>query len=123
MTNLLAIRLSESRKRLGEMRGVKVTVQEAAEAVGIGRSTLSVYENGHDSPGLQTLIALADFYHVSLDFLTGRASTQCGTSDHVAKDDDERSLLDAWRDISEEDRAALRVGLRNARIAADRSAA
>ena len=33
---------------------------------------------------------------------------------------DEKALLDAWRAISEEDRGALRIALRNARIASSR---
>lgn len=123
MTVTIAQRLTESRKRLGAIRGTRVTVQEAADAVGMGRSTLSVYENGHDTPGLQTLIALADFYQVSVDYLIGRSPIATSSADYIAKDDDERALLDAWRDIGEEDRGALRVALRNARAFSSRGAA
>lgn len=35
---------------------------------------------------------------------------------------DERALIEAWRDISDENRSALRVAIRNARIAAERDA-
>ncbi|WP_144880435.1 helix-turn-helix domain-containing protein [Gluconacetobacter diazotrophicus] len=122
MANIIGSRLASARRHFGDKRGRRATVQESADAVGIGRSTLSVYENGHDTPGLQTLVALADFYDVSIDYLLGRSSAPLGCSDDIAKDDDERALLSAWRDITDEDRAALRVALRNAKIAADRAA-
>ena len=46
-----------------------VTADEAADAVGIARATLSGYENGHDMPGRDTAKALADYYGKSLDWL------------------------------------------------------
>lgn len=58
---------------------------------------------------------------LTLDLLQGPASSRA--TDYVAKDDDERALLDAWRDIGEEDRGALRVALRNARAVSSRGAA
>jgi transcriptional regulator with XRE-family HTH domain len=46
-----------------------VPPQRAAEAIGIGRSTLASIESGHDSPGLAALQAIAKFYGVSTDAL------------------------------------------------------
>ncbi|MFT8897069.1 MAG: hypothetical protein ABF968_08940 [Acetobacter sp.] len=43
--------------------------------------------------------------------------------DDVAQNDDERRLLAAWRSISEEDRGALKIALRNAVRAQDSDAA
>lgn len=54
--------------------------------------------------------------------ILGVSLASARTADDIAKDDDERALLSAWRDITDEDRAALRVALRNAKIAADRAA-
>lgn len=50
------------------------------------------------------------FLYQETDFLDSDSSKE------VVLSDDERALLDAWRDISEEDRGALRIALRNARI-------
>ena len=45
---------------------------DVAEATGIDQKTLSNYENGQTQPDARALIALADFLHVSIDYLVGR---------------------------------------------------
>lgn len=40
--------------------------------VGIDQKTLSNYETGKTNPDSQSLIKLADFYNVSIDYLVGR---------------------------------------------------
>lgn len=54
---------------------------EVAAAIHKARETYSRYETGTLKPDIDTLIELADLYHVSLDYLTGRANTL----DEVAK--------------------------------------
>lgn len=39
---------------------------------GISQSTLSKYENGEAIPTIDNLMLLADYYHISLDFLMDR---------------------------------------------------
>ena len=43
-----------------------------AEALGIGRSRLSMYETGQREPDLSTLVFISDFFGVSTDYLLGR---------------------------------------------------
>ena len=45
---------------------------ELAEKIGIGWRAYQTYERGQREPSLSTLIALADFYDLSLDDLTCR---------------------------------------------------
>ena len=54
-----------------EGRGLKQ--KDIAQAIGIGLHTYQRYEYGHREPPLVTLIALADYYGVSLDALVCRA--------------------------------------------------
>jgi transcriptional regulator with XRE-family HTH domain len=64
-------RRSSLGERLTELRAERhVSVQDAAEAVGVSRSYLSGIENNHDKPGREILVALANYYEVSLDWLT-----------------------------------------------------
>ena len=57
--------------RLRTLRGERSLTQAAvAEAVGITRSHLTKIEGGKDVPGRQTLVALANYFQVSLDWLT-----------------------------------------------------
>lgn len=116
-TETMGDRLRAARK---ERRLVQAV---AAEAVGISRNHLTEIENGKD-PGFQTFCALADFYQTSMDYLyRGKSALSGASPDDVAQNDDERRLLAAWRSISEEDRGALKIALRNAVRAQDSDAA
>lgn len=64
-------RRSSLGERLTELRAERrVSAQEVADAVGVSRTYLSGIENDHDKPGRDTLVALANYYAVSLDWLT-----------------------------------------------------
>ncbi|WAA09779.1 helix-turn-helix domain-containing protein [Fervidibacillus albus] len=57
--------------RLIELRG-KHTQKYVAEKLGISRARYSHYENNYVQPDYELLIKMADFYHVSVDYLLGR---------------------------------------------------
>lgn len=60
-------------KKLKELRkGEKLTQQELADRLGIGRVNYTRYETDTVRPDYETLLAIADFYHVSLDELFDR---------------------------------------------------
>ena len=42
-----------------------------AEKLSLSRMTYTQYESGHREPNLETLLRLAQMYHVSIDFLLG----------------------------------------------------
>lgn len=59
--------------RLREVRNEKRKKQkECAECLGIQVRSYQAYEGGDREPGIEYLIALADFFDVSLDYLMGR---------------------------------------------------
>lgn len=59
--------------RLKEVRIMrKKKLKEAAACLGIQVRSYQAYESGEREPGVKNLIALADFYDVSLDYLMGR---------------------------------------------------
>ena len=51
-------------------KGIKAI--DLAKALNVSKQTISNWENGKRNPDLDTLIKLADFYEVSLDYLVGR---------------------------------------------------
>lgn len=60
-------------KRLQALRVSKNLPQTAiAELLGISRPAYSYYENGRRQPPAESLILLADYFHVSIDWLCGR---------------------------------------------------
>ncbi|WP_141433925.1 helix-turn-helix domain-containing protein [Bacillus sp. 03113] len=46
--------------------------QDAADRLGIAKSTYAGYESGYRRPPLQALIQIADLFDVSIDYLLGR---------------------------------------------------
>ena len=60
--------LIEIGKKLKELRQVeKLTQQQLADKLEIGRVNYTRYETGAVRPDYETLIKLADFYDISLD--------------------------------------------------------
>lgn len=64
--------------RLQELmeREPRTTQPQLAKALGIQRQTVSNYANGQSSPDWKTLAAIADYFHVSADWLLGRTETE-----------------------------------------------
>lgn len=60
-------------ERLKKLRkNTKLTQEKFADKFGIPRTTYSGYETGKSEPDLATITILADYFDVSIDFLTGR---------------------------------------------------
>lgn len=57
-------------KRLRLSRGY--TQAELADALGISRSRIGMYETGAREPDFETLETIADFFNVDTDYLLGR---------------------------------------------------
>ena len=63
---MLNERLREIRKKEGK------TQKEVADNINMARSTYTFYETGKREPDFQTLIKLADYYVISLDYFADR---------------------------------------------------
>ena len=63
-------RLRELRKELG------LTLDWVSVGTNINNVYLSRYETGKVSPNISTLIKLADYYDVSIDYLVGRSDVR-----------------------------------------------
>ena len=60
------MRLKELRKR------DNLTQRQLAKIVGYEQTIISMWENGTREPGNETLIKMADYFNVTVDFLLGR---------------------------------------------------
>ena len=61
--------------RIRDLREDKdLTQVELAAVIGVRQTTYSKYELGKVMIQIDVLIKLADFYHVSLDYLVGRSN-------------------------------------------------
>ena len=59
-------RLRECRKRMNKSQ------EDVASDIGIAYRMYRRYECGESDPTIEPLVKLADYFHVSLDYLTGR---------------------------------------------------
>ncbi len=61
-------------KRLIKLRKSKnISALFLAQKVGVSKSAISQFENAVNYPHCNTLIKLADYFDVSLDYLVGRS--------------------------------------------------
>jgi transcriptional regulator with XRE-family HTH domain len=59
-------------ERLKELRNKrKISQTVLAELLKVSQRQISYYESGKDTPPLPSLIVLADYFNVSLDYLVG----------------------------------------------------
>ena len=65
--------MEEFKTRLKELRRQRrITQKEMGEYLGITTRAYQFYESGDRYPDFQGLIALADYFQVSIDYLVGR---------------------------------------------------
>ena len=80
------------------------TQQELADALNISRSAYALYEAGRRQLGYESLLALADFYGVSLDYLFGRTEVSESLSVFTSE---ERRLLEQYRALDSRGRETV----------------
>ena len=86
--------------------------KEVAKALNIATNTLSQFENNKGRPSLDVLLAFADFFGCSIDYLVGReddfgnVSVSSNPSD-LSKD--EKTLLERFRKLGPFERESILV--------------
>lgn len=61
-------------ERLKSLRKAKkVSQNDLADGLGVTRTQISDLENGKTTTSIERLVALADYFDVSLDYLVGRS--------------------------------------------------
>lgn len=66
----MIVDLSQRLRQLRLDKNLRQT--QVAVLVGVEKSTISAYENDFRQPSYETLVRLANLYHVSTDYLLGR---------------------------------------------------
>lgn len=62
--------------RIRELRKARhITQLKMAMDLNMSQNTISRYESGEREPGITELIRIADYFHVSIDYLVGRTDT------------------------------------------------
>jgi len=58
----------------------KLTQKELAHIIGVSESTIGMYERNQREPAFEVLEAIADYFNVDMDYLTGRSSVRRSVS-------------------------------------------
>lgn len=90
-----------------------LTQQELSKRIDIAQATIACYENGQRVPHISALIAYADFFDCTVDYIVGRCDefgnkAQCGknlSADRLS--DDEREFVHKYRKLSKEQKNIL----------------
>lgn len=103
--------ISEILRNLRKENGL--TQVQLAERLQIGQATIACYENGKREPTIDNLIAYADYFECTLDFLAGRTDDLGNVVVNAEKTEngaatlssEERNILKKYRALKSADRA------------------
>ena len=82
----------------------QLTQAGLAQALDVAQTTVSSWERGEKSPDPDTLIRLANFYNVSVDYLLGRENKKEAPSPVPMLGKDAQKLLDMYGELSAENK-------------------
>lgn len=101
--------LSEMLKSLRLESGL--TQKQLAQRLGISQATITCYENGLREPHIESLIAYADLFDCSVDYLVGRADDlgkrDEGNGNSLILAQEEVALIKQYRKLNKTSRAKL----------------
>ncbi len=92
-------------QRLKDLREDKDLTQKAiAEQLGIRQEQYCLYENGKRTMRIYDYVALADYYDVSMDYITGRTNNKKGLYKPTTE---EEIMLKKFRSLDSESKGKL----------------
>jgi transcriptional regulator with XRE-family HTH domain len=107
-------KLKDIGRRVAELRRDAGLTQEALAAdIGLGRGTLAGIETGGDRGGILSMVAIADYFKVPMDWLLCRGVPPGGPLvGQFIDDPDELAWVAFWRGLTPVERAAALKMLR-----------
>lgn len=84
-----------------------ITQQQLATALGIAKSTVSMYENGQREPDFETLEAIADYFNVDMRTFFPNTEDVPSASNIIALSPNEDEFLSIYRDLNTEGQEKL----------------
>lgn len=96
--------MKEQLQQLRKSRGL--TQDDLAEILGISLSSYQKYERDAISPSYETLCKIADFYHVTTDYLLGRERAT-DPFDMLQLPEDQKSVMERYASFPDDVRAII----------------
>ena len=89
-----------------------ISQKALAEAIGVSQQSINKYENHNIEPDIATLSRIADYFHVSIDYLVGRTNCPTLTASSGGEGQlEEEILLCRYRALTEKQKKAVQVVL------------
>lgn len=76
-----------------------VSQPELAAVLHVGRTTISNYETNYSKPDIETLVKIADYFNVSIDYLLGHSNEK-----YRELENDEQNVLAYYSRLDDEDK-------------------
>jgi len=93
----------------------KVSQSKLAEIIGTSQQSINKYENHKVEPDINTLIALADYFQTSVDYLIGHTEERHMIEPVSAYDlnQEESNLIDKYRKLTVDEKDSLLLIIKN----------
>lgn len=101
--------MAEFSERFKQLRSANgYSQQELADLLNVSKSTVNMYERGERKPGIAQLEAVADFFNVDMDYLSGKSdiprksifiNEQIPSSCFDNYEDEEKNLIKKYRKL------------------------
>ena len=96
------LKIRELRKEKG------ITQEQLADAVNVKKYTIGDWERNRTEPNITTLVAMADYFEVSTDYLLGRSDDTGLVQANANLTPDEEEVLMLYRQMNFQDRNQLK---------------
>lgn len=104
-------------KELRTAQTPKMSQDKLGKLVGVGRTTVTMWENGSNEPDNATLVKLAEIFGVSVDYLLGKNPEPPSPSRSGTAPADQEQLMAAFwggdQDLTDEDKEAMWADVKN----------
>ncbi len=99
----MLLRLKELRSRNG------ISQKQLADVVSISQQSVNKYENHDVQPDLQTLMRLAEYFQVSVDYLIGFSDyPKRLTAQNASYDEEDLQMLSLFSRLTPDEKASIR---------------
>ena len=97
-------------KNLKKLRSEKNIRQHAlADIIGISQQSINKYENHNIEPDISTLITMADYFGVSIDYLVGKTDAPASNTTTYHLNLAEVSLINGYRSLNVTEQTCIDV--------------
>ena len=103
-------------KNLKKLRNEhNISQKQLGEILGISQQSINKYENHGNEPDIQTLINIANYFHISIDYLVGHTEIP-HVIEHLQPhdlNDDEAYLIEQYRKLCSAEKDSIKFVVNN----------